>query len=447
MCLARLKRIFIIAPAALFLTGCLYNNVLEFEPNQSFQGLDDAFKPNGSLNVVFVHGMGHHPFGEEGVLEYQQKIAKALGFDEAASQDGVNWGSFCKATYERYGYFSEKEKKLLDSRREASQAVCPLKINKVVVGFVGWRQYRSPESGKTLNLFELSWDRATERLQKTLLELDDDYHETVELDEVLNPIDGGRDREADRALLNRWLKQFVNQKLGDPVIYLGAYGSSIRRVVAEGLSMIAAAAGTQGKYTYSIVSDSLGSRVVFDTLGCALDGTGGEADGGCEYLHTKTRSAVLRLNTLRSMARNTAQVFMNANQLPFLALSNVRPPAADESEEDWLNRFPCESGGPGLVRYLEDTKRVGNRVQIVAFTDPNDALSYHLTQRFRKKCTHLAGTENRPVDFINVRISNVKWDFGLFANPQKAHSDGFRTNNEAVELLVHGHRGKGGNGA
>jgi hypothetical protein len=119
----------------------------------------------------------------------------------------------------------------------------------------------------------------------------------------------------------------------------------------------------------------------------------------------------------------------------------VRPPADSESEEDWLNRFPCESGGPGLLRYLEDTKRVGNRVQIVAFTDPNDALSYHLTQRFRKKCTHLAGTENRPVDFINVRISNVKWDFGLFANPQDVHSDGFRKNEKAVDLLVHGHHG------
>ncbi|MCU7946947.1 MAG: hypothetical protein KZQ72_09955, partial [Candidatus Thiodiazotropha sp. (ex Cardiolucina cf. quadrata)] len=81
------------------------------------------------------------------------------------------------------------------------------------------------------------------------------------------------------------------------------------------------------------------------------------------------------------MANNTTQVFMNANQLPLLALSNVRPPKEGEKENDWLNRFPCESGGPGLMMLLKKRDLTHDPLQIVAFTDPNDVLSYHLTTK------------------------------------------------------------------
>lgn len=440
----RLPWIVIVLITVFSTTGCLYNNVREVAPNQSFNGLEHVIQTdNTTLNVVFVHGMGHHPFGEKSLLDYQAKIANELGFSEETSRNDVDWGAYCHAGYKDYIYFSEAEKTRLKARRDKNQAICPLRINHVIVGFIGWRQYRLPNDGKTLNLFELSWDRATELLQKTILELDDDYYETVELDDDLNPVSGGRDRESDRAWLNHLLKKFVNQNLGDPAIYLGSYGDSIRRVVAEGLSRIAAAAGTNGKHDYSIVSDSLGSRVVFDALGCALDRnavSGANGESSCEYLLTKTKFSAVMLNPLSTMANNTTQVFMNANQLPFLALSNVRPPNENEQEKDWLNRFPCESGGPGLARYLQGRKLFNEPVQIVAFTDPNDALSYHLTDRFRKKCTHLGGNGYRPVYFINVRISNVKWDFGIFANPLKAHSGGFRTNDEALNLLIHGYK-------
>ncbi|MCU7895477.1 MAG: hypothetical protein KZQ62_11465 [Candidatus Thiodiazotropha sp. (ex Lucinoma aequizonata)] len=44
------------------------------------------------------------------------------------------------------------------------------------------------------------------------------------------------------------------------------------------------------------------------------------------------------------------------------------------------------------------------------------------------------------VEFINVRLPNVKWTyFGLFANPVKAHSTEFRSNDEAIDLLVNGY--------
>lgn len=425
-------------------TGCFMNNVREVDPDQAFFGLSQVYTADiDTLNVVFVHGMGHHPFGEEGLHKYQIKIAGKLGFDHDSSKKSVSWGSLCERGYEQYRHFTLDETKTLTARSEDQQAICPLRINNVIVGFVGWRQYSA--AGKTLNLFELSWDRATELLQKSILELDDNYFETVELDKNLEPNGNGRNREADRAYLNRLLKKFVNQNLGDPAIYLGSYGDSIRRTVADGLTKIATKTGADKYYRYSIISDSLGSRIVFDTLGCVL----GRADDknmissqrACAFLKIDKKLTTTASEMLPTLAGHTSQIFMNANQLPFLALSYVAPPRPEDADEkSWLKRFPCETGMPGLTRYQDKSgPPLGKPVQIVAFTDPNDALSYHLTKRFQKQCTHLSGKRYQPIKITNVRVSNVKWDFGIFANPQKAHSGGFRTNKAAIDMLVNGY--------
>ena len=68
----------------------------EVEPNQPFDGLEDLFtydsgSPNAThLNVVFVHGMGHHAFGEPGIRKYQKRIAKELGVP-AEDVKQVDW--------------------------------------------------------------------------------------------------------------------------------------------------------------------------------------------------------------------------------------------------------------------------------------------------------------------------------------------------------------------
>jgi hypothetical protein len=436
----------IVAVAA---AGCSYNRVLEFEPDVPFQGLAELLD-NGpgptdprQLNVVFVHGMGHHPFGELGIRVYQKRIAGELGSTPDDAQS-VDWGALCPPVEKRAdfslalkregstGLVTERE--LLHELAAEQQAVCPLRINEVIVGYVGWRQYRDADAlgGRALNLFELSWDRATELLQKKLLELDEAYAETVELDENLDPLPDGRNRDADRVYVNRWLKKFVNRQLGDPVIYLGAYGDSIRQVAAEGLSKIAAVDGTNEDNPYAIISDSLGSRIVFDTLNCVLDPSDRAA---CEAPRISARRIPGGTMKLQRFSDNTVQVFMNANQLPFLAMGSVTAPEKGETETDWLKRFPCNT--PMLP---VKSQKKPQAVQVVAFTDSNDALSYHLTRRFRAHCSDLAGAGQSLVRFINVRISNAKWNYlFVLADPYKAHSDGFRENDAAIRLLVHGH--------
>jgi len=413
--------------------GCSLNNVREIQPDQPFLGLEDLFEittgppASARLNAVFVHGMGHHPFGEPGVRRYQKRIAEELGFSRENVRR-VEWGplrpgkkikSDIQVQLKREGLAgSVSEQELLDELTQEGQTVCPLRINDVIVGYVGWRQYeeKSGSGTRVLNLFELSWDRATEILQKTILELNEDYKETVELRDDLKPQPNGRDREADRALVNGWLKSFVNRQLGDPTLYLGAYGNSIRRTVADGLLKVASVPGADEASPYTIISDSLGSRIVFDTLRCALIPSSRKE---CKHFCAETKLSKLQTEQIKPFARNTVQVFMNANQLPFLALSEATAPRPGETEEDWLRRLPCEpstsvfrqfqdavnhSRGEALRRNLKER----GPVRIIAFNDPNDALSYHLTTRFRNRDSVTADDDDgSPSQFVNVRITNA----------------------------------------
>ena len=447
------KRIrkFILALIATYIAaGCSYNHIMEFEPDEPFHGLahllntDVGISDTRQLNVVFVHGMGHHPFGEIGIRKYQKRIAKELGFTLEDVQS-VEWGPLCPPDEKRAGFLLKlkregtagviTETEILQELEAEKQAVCPLRINKITVGYVGWRQYRDTdvEGSRVLNLFELSWDRATEILQKKMLELDEEYAETVELDKNLDPLPDGRNREADRAHLNRWLKKFVNRQLGDPVVYLGTYGDSIRQTVADGLLKIASVEGTNEDNPYTIISDSLGSRVVFDTLKCVLDPSGSV---GCTAPRASAKRVPEGTTKLQRLSDNTVQIFMNANQLPFLAMSLVTAPGENQSETDWLKRFPCDT----VVLPIKSSKK-SQEVQVVAFTDPNDALSYHLTRRFRARCSGLAGEAKSGIRFINVRTTNAQWNYlFVLADPNKAHSDGFRENDSAIGLLIHGYK-------
>jgi hypothetical protein len=92
-----------------------------------------------------------------------------------------------------------------------------------------------------------------------------------------------------------------------------------------------------------------------------------------------------------------------------------------------------------MMTFLSKRSGAEDPLQIVAFTDPNDVLSYHLTERFQKKCAYINNDTSSLINYVNVRIRNVKWTyFGLFANPLQAHSDGFRSNPKAIDLLVNG---------
>lgn len=401
----------ILVSIALTFFGCSYNNVnrIDFtdedkDKEEAFIGIADVYTSNqvSTVNIVFVHGMGIHPFGEESTSLYQDTLAEKLGFSVVEDEKDIGWKKCIKG---------------LDV------PCVPLMLNKVEAGYLGWRKFQRKD-GKNLNLFELSWDKTTELIQKQILELDGNYYENKE-----GTDDKEYDREKDRAIINKQMKKFINSSFADPAIYLGYFGEEIRKVVASGLlqiSDIALKSSNKLKPNLDnqivLISDSLGSAIVFETVDEIRKGS------------------KMSINKIEQFASHTTHIYMNANQLPLIQLGRIKGPKPNETTKEWLNNYPCHGESSGLSGFSKAREEVINKnklpypmLEIVAFSDPNDALTYHLTKRFKKNCS------DNKVRIINATLTNAHWNWLLvFANPYKAHAEGFKTNEKAIDLIING---------
>ncbi|WP_367989484.1 hypothetical protein AB2S62_19840 [Vibrio sp. NTOU-M3] len=399
----------------LLIISCSYNNVYSIsnrESGEQIQGIKGRYDSGAStVNIVFIHGMGFHPLEEEladngSTTNYQNRIAKELGFTPTDEE------------YGRVKFNSQNPYKKIDLH---------LSNGKILGGHVIWRKFKSSD-GRRLNLFALSWDEITVKIQKSLLELDGEFYEKSQ----------GENREENRAYLNRELKRFINRSFSDPAIYLGSFGDEIRFLVATGVKAINSAINENEGSTLEEnnqiihISDSLGSSIVFDTVVKSFD----------PFSENKELSVFK--NELATFAGRSSLIFMNANQLPLIELGNIKPPLENDTEDEWLSRYPCNnlnfSSIHGFTNKGRDYKELNSNFykmsmsyQLVAFSDPNDALSYHLTNRFISKC----GGDDLKI--FNVSLTNAKWNyFFILAHPGKAHSSGFKVNDTAIDILING---------
>jgi hypothetical protein len=196
-----------------------------------------------------------------------------------------------------------------------------------------------------------------------------------------------------RAKANAYLKDWLlNDCLADALVYEGVSRPVIRRAMAQVLLDVLQ--NSNGPVV--LVTDSLGSKVAFDALMELLEGA------------TPTDAST---QPGAKVSARVAQVFMNANQMPILGLAdqNVsQPPAALVSGAtpavDALQRY-------ARMRAQTLTPQLA-RLMVVAFTDPNDLLSYRLMpSRY--------ATDN--VAIADVLVSNDKTYFGLLERPDTAH--------------------------
>lgn len=165
--------------------------------------------------------------------------------------------------------------------------------------------------GDRLTFIEVLWSPASERLKRQTLGYD-----FLAPSPESEPLQGSmQERIENRAMVNAAVKgSILDARLSDAVFYLGnSGGETVRRTVSEGLERLLfdqaeATPGTKGcdglavgDREYLIVTESLGSRALFDTLMQT-----GEEEGGC---------AVEAL----SAAPTTIAFF--ANQLPLLEIA------------------------------------------------------------------------------------------------------------------------------
>lgn len=224
-----------------------------------------------------------------------------------------------------------------------------------------------------------------------------------------------------RAKLNGQLKDgLLNDCLADALIYQGESKKTIRgkmvdtinKVIEEADSAALAEGTTPGPLV--LVSESLGSKVVFDALDELREAskTGQQSVAG--------QSAEERL----------ALVFMGANQLPILGL-------ADQDSEQKEMRPMTNGAAPSdsLQRLLKRKSEMSEKsvasfatLTLVAFTDPNDLLSY----RLQASRYIVPG-----VDIADVLVSNDSTYFGYLERPDTAHTD-YRKNPGVASLIACG---------
>ncbi|CAN7575907.1 hypothetical protein LJR289_004128 [Pseudoduganella sp. LjRoot289] len=210
-----------------------------------------------------------------------------------------------------------------------------------------------------------------------------------------------------RAGINARVKDLLmDDCLPDALIYQGVARDAMQLRMRD--AVLRATADAEPGTPLVVISESLGSKILFDTLSRMLDERGA---GSSEA----ARAAAAAQQTLDRMA----YLVMAANQIPILGLADQALPSAigrravqQDSLQRVLERRSAAVTGPDSAAAPGATRAALSGLTLVAFTDPNDLLSYTL-QKERY--------ERPGVTVHNVLVSNAHTWFGALENPLDAH--------------------------
>lgn len=233
-----------------------------------------------------------------------------------------------------------------------------------------------------------------------------------------------------RAALNRELKRgLINDCMTDVVVYGGANGLTIRRAAEE--SVCEAMGGRIGGATCNVpdgaspaalafVTESLGSKLVFDAI-LSIWAAAEKSDD---------KTAIPRLAT--SLA-STRMMYMVANQLPLLDVAGTS--TADRALEAVLERPLAHGHSRDVFDLISRARRhaapTARPMTVVAFSDPNDLLSYRIV------AGHLAG-DLKDFRVVNVIVSNDTTYFKYVERPDTAHC-GYTWNPYVFGMMAKGY--------
>jgi len=234
-----------------------------------------------------------------------------------------------------------------------------------------------------------------------------------------------------RASLNRSLKEtLMNDCLVDAVAYSGKHGDAIRAFmlgevcsVLGGRSVNLGACDLGGADDRPIVfvAESLGSKFLFDAVRAIWN-------------EHQQRSASAQQRLARRIA-SIQMIFMVANQIPLLdQASPVTQPSLDgEPALRASTRAPSIRAllsiiGQSQRRTFREAPPAEQRT-IVAFSDPNDLLSYRLLP---------VELETREARLINVIVSNDGTLLDYVERPDNAHC-GYSWNPYVIGIIVNGY--------
>ena len=343
--------------------------------SEGFDGIDTH--PNTTTKILLTHGIGTKQPGHSTNLMIA--LAERMGFN------GMN------------RFF--KEIQLTNSEKEDLGTL---------------RVYRFTKENRQLLFYEQTWSSITEPLKSQLAR------------------DTTGEYALKRAHYNQLGKQYFNNRIADPVAYLGPTGKQLLESTAQAFCWMASVDYADLKNTdtaicpsnskkilenlatenIAFITHSLGSRMVIDTFQKIIS----EAPNPVE----KTAQ-----NHLNQLKQKEIPVFMMSNQLPLIQLGK------DSFQQTGTFNDYCQKTGK---KY---NQRILKTLNLVAFSDPNDLLSYSLDPA-------------RADDYLNERlcpiISNISIETtdavdvigtGSFVNPMAAHTT-YSTDDRILDIIING---------
>jgi hypothetical protein len=331
----------------------------------------------GKMKVLMVHGVGDHLPGYSS--QFIEKLAQELDLPVMS------------AHYKNI---------TLTSRLDPSKNLGNLRINRLL----------SKDQSKELLFYELTWSVITAK-QKEVLAYDNSGEYAFR-----------------RAEVNNLMKKFSNDTGPDPIIYLGesredilvSFGQSFCWMTKSNWNDLPddvtqacsfnddTAAANMQIDQYAFISHSLGSRITIDgmqRIASLLD----------------KRDA----DFTAALKNKEIPIYMMSNQLPMLQLGRKLPEVSNQKAAY------CQANGE---KY---NQRMLTKTPIIAFSDPNDLLSYAIPHGFVEK--YLDSRLCIDVTNININVATIFDAFGLgkLANPLEAHV-GYDTDDRVIALIAKG---------
>jgi hypothetical protein len=393
----------IVISILILLSGCSHLSVNKVDG--SFNGIAELYKNSkgvkarDSLSVLIVHGIGVHPDDYSNRL--QTGIATKLGMEEKN-----------------------------DSFEKFDILLNDYKIAKLI------RRTFESKDNKKLYFVEMNWSYGTIPIKEHFLNIDPN-NKFIEKGEL----------EKHRLKINSFGKSMVNEKFSDAIIYSGNFKHSLQYAVSQAICWTLTKQDSTKANNYKcdfnqnssgddivLISASLGSAMVFDTVDHYKP----------ELMPDEVPDQKLEIFNARmsEFAGKTSHIFMMANQLPLFELSMLEEPKGSNWPESY-SKDQCDvtkdsETNTSISEFIRkrnlfkaNAKLQASQLQVVAFSDPNDLLTYEVTQRFKDSC--------KSVNFVNATVTNAPSGYlFVLANPISAHVD-FDKNNNFFDLVVNGH--------
>ena len=365
-----------------------------------------AVTPQRPLKVLIIHGMGTPaPYQFEGFIQSLAQRFKLVQVQRGPSEPQA---SGCSHTDPAFPALVHPVPTPISISGVPDQAQAQLYT---------YSFGPSSEGPVTLNVNYLLWAPLTEEIKCDLAK-----------DEETAP---------QKQAFASFARDFIDNKLGDVVLYGGTFRDNVMRPSVQA-ALCLVTGGTPSKNGKScaagpysdptvIITHSLGGYMLMD----AIDD---------ELRHENCDNALGTTAAAKILA-NTDYIYMMANQIALLDLSTLRhyprQPGGARPVDAVAQRFAncwtaIKPKSPSLLQ-ANGVEQPPEK-QIVAFSDPNDILSW----RLRPKDLKVPRPERRSVKLTDVYLSNGEFSIPLlFSDPTTAHT-GYFDNQTVMNLMLCG---------